>query len=120
MLVCVTKDCPHKQELTEEIEAELAAMPIVAPKGGLAPRIPREDEDDAEDSKGAKKSAKDKPKAKAKSDDKAKTKAKEKDKPSAKKVAAKKADAKKAPEPKPVVKSEMKIIKRKPGEGRSG
>ncbi len=120
MLVCVTKDCPHKQELTEEIEAELAAMPIVAPKGGLAPRIPREDEEDDEDSKSAKKSAKDKPKAKAKSDDKAKAKAKEKDKPSAKKVAAKKADAKKAPEPKPVVKSEMKIIKRKPGEGRSG
>jgi len=120
MLVCVTKDCPHKQELTEEIEAELAAMPIVAPKGGLAPRIPREEEEEDEESTSAKKSGKDKPKAKAKSDDKTKAKAKEKDKPSAKKVAAKKADAKKAPEPKPVVKSEMKIIKRKPGEGRSG
>lgn len=114
MLVCVTKDCPHKQELTEEIEAELAAMPIVAPKGGLAPRIPRE-EDEGDDSKSAKKSGK--TKAKAKSDDKAKAKAK--DKPSAKKADAKKADAKKAPAPKPVVKSEMKIIKRKPGEGRS-
>jgi DNA topoisomerase I len=116
MLVCATKDCPHKQELTEEIEAELAAMPIVAPKGGLAPRIPREEEDD-EDSSKTKKAGKDKPKASvkgAKGDDKPKAKAKEssKAKPAAKKVEAKKVAAK------PVTKSEMKIIKRKPGEGR--
>lgn len=117
MLVCVTKDCPHKQELTEEIEAELAAMPIVAPKGGLAPRIPREDEEDEDDeaSSKTKKAGKDKPKASAKAakgEDKPKAAAKAKAKPAAKKVEAKK------PEPKPAVKAAMKIIKRKPGEGK--
>ena len=117
MLVCVTKDCPHKQELTEEIEAELAAMPIVAPKGGLAPRIPREEDDDDGDSKSskAKKSDKDKPKAKAKSDDKPKAKVVANAKPSAKKV-----EPSKAAPAKPSVKTEMKIIKRKVGEGRPG
>jgi hypothetical protein len=105
--VCVTKDCPHKQELTEEIEAELAAMPIVAPKGGLAPRIPRDDDD--EGSSKSKKGKDDKPKAKAKSNDKPKAKAK----PGAKKV-----ETKKVAEAKPVAKTEMKIIKRKVGEGR--
>jgi len=117
MLVCVTKDCPHKQELTEEIEAELAAMPIVAPKGGLAPRIPREDEEDEEGSSKTKKAGKDKPKANAKAAkgaDKPKAGAKEKAKA---KPAAKKVEAKKPA--KPAVKSEMKIIKRKPGEGKS-
>ncbi|MBK9266448.1 MAG: type I DNA topoisomerase [Polyangiaceae bacterium] len=112
MLVCATKECSHKQELTEEIEADLAARPIVAPKGGLAPRIPRDDEDDEGSSKSkakAKASDKDKPKAKAKGDDKPKAKAK-----------AKKPVAKKAAEAKPAGKaSGMKIIKRKAGDGRS-
>lgn len=118
MLVCNTKDCPHKQELTEEIEAELAAMPIVAPKGGLAPRIPREDDEDGDEgSSKVKKSGKDKPAAKAKSDDKSKAKPKAKDASSAKKSAVSKVEPKKA-EAKPSVKTEMKIIKRKAGEGR--
>jgi hypothetical protein len=111
MLVCVTKDCKHKQELTEEIDAELAALPIVAPKGGLAPRIPREADDDAGSSK-TKKGKDDKPKAKAKSDDKPKAKA-------TTKVAAKKVDTAKKAEAKPAVKTAMKIIKRKAGEGRT-
>jgi DNA topoisomerase-1 len=114
MLVCGTKDCGHKQELTEEIEADLAARPIVAPKGGLAPRIPRED--DEEGSSKSKKGKDDKPKAKAKSDDKPKAKAAPKG--TKEKSVARSIEAKKAADSKPAGKSSMKIIKRKAGEAR--
>ena len=115
MLVCATKDCPHKQEFTEEMEAELAAMPIVAPKGGLAPRIPREEDNEGSSKTKAKPSDKGKAKAKAKDADKPKPSVKAKDKPAAKKV-----EAKTVAVAKPADKgSGMKIIKRKAGEGRT-